>query len=878
VFPAFEDVKDNADIDAEAGSLLRSSVLGGGGADNASANESFSSQFAQPAPFPSPTSRASSVQTPIPKTSYLSRLTASLSVPQLVGLEMELDEHRQGQGQGQELKDVLSISGEQQPARPMLTPLTAASEKNDDIGTGGGAGSGSDSNIFTTGAALFFSTPIKSLLSTFRSAQPTSPAPATCGIPVRRTLSDLEPILKKITETEERVMRSQARTTSEYLASHSEMALEQRRAAEDEESDDETGYKVIKRKTSKAGLFLNLLVTFLFMANAYIVGPTSGQYAIQLGESKSNGALIIGLSPVAALLSTIMYSYWTNFAFKTPLVVSVAVSVVGNLLYGAALQCESGTMLFAGRLMCGIGAPRVIARRYIADHVALKHVTLASSHFITAGALGLAFGPLVSSIVTSADIDTHVRIFDYDLVHFTNVTAPGWIMFLLWGAALIGILLSFEEPARIVTSSSGGGSSSRPQGGKAVQDTSCYQAAVDSFQWIYGFIYNTLCCFKPCQTVSGTDSTQYTDLDALEATSPIGNDLLDVEIGEVEMNDMHAHEVKTGLLDHIHEHGFRRRSVSSDSNSFAAGAPTFDNGFEEGLSDNMSTKYVSTSSASGLNNRGKSDSMVSNSDILDKNNSLNVLNRMRDMSMHHHSMSSQFFDLSAEQQLRGEESNSCNKYCCSWLWKVFNFEVTVILAIYFVNKVGQEMIVSSIPDLSSDLFQWDMNQAGFFMAAMGALVLPANILIATFREAEDRRLMLPLFILECIAIFFLLNFGFFDYTSFQYMLGATLLFSLLNAQEGIMMSILSKVTPGESSLKTFTNSGFLATELGILGRVVADVGITVVMSEYGSGGAVPGVVPANPNVISNVLFVFLGVLTISSTVAFYVCYDYFGDK
>jgi len=806
-FPSMGDVRSDSDVDAEAKLLLLPTLH----IDNVHgqvATIGTGERFMQP----SPTSHANLLkQKPIPKTSYLSRLTASLSVPQLAGLEFAADETRSG------------VHATQAPQAVRAHEAGPASGANSGDGSGD---SSSNSSIFARAKNLLLSSPLHSAFSLFHEGAPAEAVAAENmnAVNMRRSLSDLEPILRKIMETEERVMRIQARTTSEYLASHSEMALEQRRrAAEDEEgeaAEDEAPYAVRKRKTSKAGLFLNLLVTFLFMANAYIVGPTSGQYAMQLGESRSNGALIIGLSPVAALLSTMMYSHWTNFAFKTPLIVSVTLSVIGNLLYGAALQCESSSMLFCGRLLCGLGAPRVIARRYIADHVAKRHITLASSHFITAGALGLAFGPLVSSVVTLANIDSHIRLNDIELIHFTNVTAPGWIMFLLWLLALIGILLAFEEPTLISSSNSA-----------SIQKESCFKSVWGSLRWMCGWIYGALSSCMLCRT-HATVTNQYSDIDAqnIGALSPADGDLLDVEIGEIEMSDEHDRI-------HVHTGGARHRSGSGES--LVAGAPTFDYGFEE----TSSAKNSSNASVSGLN-QGKSDSLVSNSGVLDKNNSLNLLNRMRDMSVR-----SQYFDKSARQKLVHEQEKWT---CCSWIWQIFNFEVTVILVIYFVNKVGQEMIIVSIPDLSGDLFLWDMNQAGFFMAAMGALVLPANILLASFREAEDRRLMLPLFVLECTGIFFLLNLGFFEYTAFQYMLGATLLFAMLNAQEGIMMSILSKVTPGESSSKTFTNSGFLATELGILGRVVADVGITVVLSEYSSGTT------TDPYFISNMLFVFLG--------------------
>ena len=35
--------------------------------------------------------------------------------------------------------------------------------------------------------------------------------------------------------------------------------------------------------TSTTGLYLNLLITFLYQANQYVVAPTSGEYAALLG-------------------------------------------------------------------------------------------------------------------------------------------------------------------------------------------------------------------------------------------------------------------------------------------------------------------------------------------------------------------------------------------------------------------------------------------------------------------------------------------------------------------------------------------------------------------------------------------------------------------
>ena len=66
-----------------------------------------------------------------------------------------------------------------------------------------------------------------------------------------------------------------------------------------------------------------------------------------------------------------------------------------------------------------------------------------------------------------------------------------------------------------------------------------------------------------------------------------------------------------------------------------------------------------------------------------------------------------------------EDDNDSCWLCCN----LFGIEVAVILFIYLINKTGQEMIVSSIPSLSSEIFGWDSQRAGFFMATMGVNIL-----------------------------------------------------------------------------------------------------------------------------------------------------------
>jgi len=93
-----------------------------------------------------------------------------------------------------------------------------------------------------------------------------------------------------------------------------------------------------------------------------------------------------------------------------------------------------------------LGVPRGIARRYIADHVSLADRTEASSQFVTAGALGLALGPLLSSLVSASRVTFTWAWGDLTIMRYELVTAPGWLMAALFYATLVVLVVAFEEP------------------------------------------------------------------------------------------------------------------------------------------------------------------------------------------------------------------------------------------------------------------------------------------------------------------------------------------------------------------------------------------------------------------------------------------------
>lgn len=187
---------------------------------------------------------------------------------------------------------------------------------------------------------------------------------------------------------------------------------------------------------------LNLLSTFLYMTNYYIVAPTSGAYAAKLGSHASVGSLIIGMTPIAALVSTLLYSWWTSYSYKSALIFASTCSVVGNLLYALGLPCNSITLVLAGRLLNGFGSARSINRRYIADSFGRKERTAASAWFVTAGALGMAAGPAASSLLHYTEGIVPNTSF------WQDENSPGWLMFSLWTVFLFCLIFYFRDPPR----------------------------------------------------------------------------------------------------------------------------------------------------------------------------------------------------------------------------------------------------------------------------------------------------------------------------------------------------------------------------------------------------------------------------------------------
>jgi len=194
-------------------------------------------------------------------------------------------------------------------------------------------------------------------------------------------------------------------------------------------------------------LTLNLIAIFLYCMNYYIVEPSSTKYVNYLGGHDAMSGLLIGMMPWAASISSVFYSYWTNQTFRQPILCSSVLMVTGNLIYGCAYDQKSLGMALVGRFMTGLGAPKCIVRRYMADTTPLIVRTSVNAAFGMMVAVGSAMGPASAVFLDKLKMTFYFKRLDI-VIHVNGMTGTGFFMASLWATLTLLILLFFSEPER----------------------------------------------------------------------------------------------------------------------------------------------------------------------------------------------------------------------------------------------------------------------------------------------------------------------------------------------------------------------------------------------------------------------------------------------
>ncbi|KAH6830794.1 Major Facilitator Superfamily with SPX domain-containing protein [Perilla frutescens var. hirtella] len=242
-------------------------------------------------------------------------------------------------------------------------------------------------------------------------------------------LSLPDPVIESIKAAVDRLTNST--NFLQYIGKHALIPEEELPTPSDDDVDERYHFM---------SLLLNLVNTFLYMVNTYIIVPTADSYSLSLGAAATVCGAVIGSMAVAQVFSSVYFSAWSNKSYMKPLIFSSIVLLVGNTLYALAYDLNSIYILFVGRLFCGLGSARAVNRRYISDCVPPKLRMKASAGFVSASALGMACGPALAAL-----LQTNFKIFK---ITFNEDTLPGWVMALAWLIYLLWLWVSFREPYR----------------------------------------------------------------------------------------------------------------------------------------------------------------------------------------------------------------------------------------------------------------------------------------------------------------------------------------------------------------------------------------------------------------------------------------------
>jgi len=121
--------------------------------------------------------------------------------------------------------------------------------------------------------------------------------------------------------------------------------------------------------------------------------------------------------------------------------------MIGNFIYSFADQFQMIWIALLGRFISGLGAPKCIIRRYIADTTTLSVRTSVNAGFGMVVAAGSAMGPAMAVLLNEFEYTFAAPV--VGIVTLNGLTLPGYFMSCMWFFFTLVVLLTFEEPDRL---------------------------------------------------------------------------------------------------------------------------------------------------------------------------------------------------------------------------------------------------------------------------------------------------------------------------------------------------------------------------------------------------------------------------------------------
>jgi hypothetical protein len=187
-------------------------------------------------------------------------------------------------------------------------------------------------------------------------------------------------------------------------------------------------------------IVLCLLHTFTYMFIYSIASPTNSKYLKSMGLDESITGIVLAATPLAAIFSTIFFSYWTSTSYKKPIIATLLCFIAGNFLYAFAFHFKSFLMVFFGRFLIGVGCGRIVNRRYLIDYIPISLSTNYSLYYTLATSFGLAMGPLLTIFFT------YIPECNIGILYINQFTIPGVTGFIFCVIVFFSVLVLFTEP------------------------------------------------------------------------------------------------------------------------------------------------------------------------------------------------------------------------------------------------------------------------------------------------------------------------------------------------------------------------------------------------------------------------------------------------
>eukprot|EP01135_Chromosphaera_perkinsii_P001188 Nk52_evm27s160 gene=Nk52_evmTU27s160 len=196
------------------------------------------------------------------------------------------------------------------------------------------------------------------------------------------------------------------------------------------------------RRPSDYVFYVNLGIFLIQMANYYVTIPSSPDLVEGLNGPDYFSGVLLAAMCVASFISSIYWPRLLRYAsFKTNILASLLICTAGNLIYALSEYSGSIWVLFASRLVIGLGVCQSLQMEWFARSFGNNHIREASNKQGAVLAFGVAAGAVFAGVLS-------IGSFSIASLNFNSMTLPGWFMALMYMILFFFVLYRWEDPAK----------------------------------------------------------------------------------------------------------------------------------------------------------------------------------------------------------------------------------------------------------------------------------------------------------------------------------------------------------------------------------------------------------------------------------------------